>query len=79
MEASNRRLYYTEYDRIPIPADIPELGVQKGEEGVVRSLRNGGDEVHAAVQVTYSTNQPKGWVDMQVVPEEKISSYTVDG
>lgn len=76
METPTRRLYYTEYDRIPIPQDIPELGIEKGTEGVIRSLRNHRDEVHATVQVTYSTNQPRGWVDMQVIPEERVSSYT---
>jgi hypothetical protein len=77
LETPARKLYYTEYDRIPIPQDIPDLGIQKGAEGVIRSLRHHRNGVHAAVQVTYSTNQPRGWVDLQVVPEEKVSSYIV--
>lgn len=73
---SNGRLLYTEYDRIVIPQDIPELGVEKGAEGVVRGLHRRPDGVHASVMVTYSTNQPRGLVDMQVAPEEKVASYT---
>ena len=70
------RLFYTEYDRIAIPDDIPELGVKKGNEGVIRRLNHDRDNVTAAVMVTYSTNQPRGWVDVQIKPEKKVSSYT---
>ena len=67
---------YAEYDRISIPEDVPALGVQKGYEGVVHGLDYRNETVHASVLVTYSTNQPRGWVGLQVAPEKKVSSYT---
>lgn len=67
---------YREYDRVSIPEDVPELGVEKGNEGVVHDLSYGKETVHASVLVRYSTNQPRGWIQLQVSPEEKISSYT---
>ncbi len=67
---------YAEYDRISIPEDVPALGVQKGYEGVVYGLDYRNETVHASVLVTYSTNQPRGWVGLQVAPEKKVSSYT---
>ena len=68
---------YAEYDRITIPEDVPALGVRKGNEGVIHGLDYRHNEtVHASVLVTYSTNQPRGWVGVQVAPEQKVSSYT---
>lgn len=67
---------FAEYDRISIPEDVPALGVEQGNEGVIRSLDYNNETVHASVLVTYSTNQPRGWVDVQVAPKEKVSSYT---
>lgn len=81
METSGQnrsKALYAEYDRIPIPEDVPELGVEKGNEGVIRELKHHPNSVTASVMVTYSTNQPKGWVDVQVAPQEKVSSYTVE-
>ncbi len=71
------RLIYKEHDRISIPQDIPELGVEKGAEGVVKSLDYADNNVRASVVVTYSTNQPRGLVNVQLTPEEKVSSYTL--
>lgn len=73
--AQKPRVRYAQYDLISIPEDVPELGVQKGHEGVIRSLDYYNDTVYASVLVTYSTNQPRGWVGMEVAPSEKISSY----
>lgn len=67
---------YTEYDRISIPEDVPALGVEKGYEGVIHGLDYHDDIVYASVLVSYSTDQPRGWVGVQVAPEEKVSSYT---
>ena len=78
METSERnggRLLYKEYDRIEIPEDIPELGVERGNEGVIQTLDYANNRVHASVMVTYSTAQPRGWVDLQLLPEEKVNSY----
>ena len=74
-ERSGGRLLYIEYDRIPIPEDIPELGIERGNEGVIHTLDYADNRVHASVMVTYSTNRTRGWVDMQLLPEEKVSSY----
>lgn len=74
-EKKSGKALYAEYDRIPIPEDIPALGVEKGCQGVVHNLDYQNDTVYASVLVTYSTNQPRGWVDMQVAPEKKVASY----
>ncbi|MGB3634493.1 MAG: hypothetical protein WA982_10680 [Rubrobacteraceae bacterium] len=71
----NSKARYAEYDRISIPEDVPALGVEKGYEGVIQSLDYQNETVYASVLVTYSTNQPRGWVDVQVAPREKVSSY----
>ena len=71
------RPLYTEYDRIAIPEDISELGVRKGSEGVVRGLKHDPNSVTASVMVMHSTNQTKGWVNVQVTPRRKVSSYKV--
>ena len=71
------RPLYTEYDRITIPENISELGVKKGQKGVVRELKHDPNSVTASVMVTHSTNQTKGWVDVQVSPRVEVSSYTV--
>ncbi|MDP8940634.1 MAG: hypothetical protein M3N10_10175 [Actinomycetota bacterium] len=70
---------YAEYDCISIPEDVPELGVKKGAERVIHNLDYHNGAVYASVLVTYSTNQPRGWVGVQVAPEEKVSSCTEIG
>jgi hypothetical protein len=32
------RVLYREHDRIPIPKDVPELGIRREDEGVIRRL-----------------------------------------
>ena len=58
----NGRLLCQEHDRITIPADVPALGVRKGDEGIVRNLELYNETVFAFVTITYSTGQTKGWV-----------------
>lgn len=70
------RLLYQEHDRIPIPEDIPALGVENGDEGIIRRLDFYKNTVFAFVMVTYSTGQSRGWVVMEVKPEMQIHSYT---
>ncbi len=70
------RTLYAEHDLIPIPEDVPALGIEKGNEGVIEKLEYGGDRVCASVLVTYSTHQPKGSVMVGLAPEEKVLSYT---
>lgn len=72
--ARSARLHQ-EYDRIPVPEDVPEIGVRAGEEGVIRRLTYLRNSVFAFVMVTYSTGQPKGWVVVEVKPEQKVRSY----
>lgn len=66
---------YTRYDRAPIPEDIPELGVKKGDEGVVEDLDLRNNNVFASVRVYRSTGQTSGMVEMQVRPRQEIVSY----
>ena len=69
---------YTEYDRITLPEGIPALGVPAGSEGIISRLDYQRNNVYADVTVTYSTQQPRGSVLMEIAPEEKIISYSAD-
>jgi hypothetical protein len=71
------RPFYREHDLIPIPEDIPALGVEKGGRGLIRDLALRNDKVVALVKVDYSTGQTRGWVEMNVVPEQKVLSYSL--
>ncbi len=79
MEATTQRREtrpaYQEYDVIPIPTDIPELGVKKGDEGVIDNLSLSHDTVVASVRVYHSTRQLKGMVDMRIKPGEEVVSF----
>ncbi len=74
--AKGTRVLYQEHDRIPIPEDLPELGIRWGDEGVVRRLTYLRNTVFAFVMVTYSTGQLRGWVVVEIKPERKVRSYT---
>lgn len=82
METSTReqsgRLVYQEHDLISIPEDVPSLEVERDDEGIVRELVLLNEGVTAFVEVPYSTGQTRGWVLMQVMPEEKVLSYTLE-
>lgn len=71
--------FYKEHDRIQICEGVPELGIEKGKEGVVRDLTLHNDRVLASVKVSYSTGQPRGSVLVEVKPEPKVLSYSVEG
>ena len=71
---SGARLRYQEYDRIP--EDVPALGVEMGDEGVIRSLHLENETVLAFIVVSYSTGQTRGWVILEIKPENKVRSYT---
>ncbi|MGB3681298.1 MAG: hypothetical protein WA990_02310 [Rubrobacteraceae bacterium] len=75
MQGESRTLY-AERDLIPIPGNVPELGVKSGHEGVIEKLEYQNDRVYASVLVTYSTRQPRGSVFVGLVPEQGILSYT---
>lgn len=68
---------YAERDLIPIPGNIPELGVEHGHEGVIEKLDYRNDRVYASVLVTYSTKQPRGSVLMGLAPVNRVISYTI--
>ena len=70
------RLHHQEHDRISIPEDVPALGVEEGDEGVVRGLHLDNETVLAFVAIAYSTGQPRGEVTMEVKPLRKVRSYT---
>jgi hypothetical protein len=73
---SGAQLRHQEYDRIPIPEDVPALGVDKGDEGIIRGLHLDNETVLAFVMVSYSTGQTRGWVILEIKPENKVRSYT---
>jgi hypothetical protein len=56
----NGRLFYREHDLIPIPRDIPELGISEGQRGLVKGLEFDYGRVLALVKVNYSTGQTRG-------------------
>jgi hypothetical protein len=72
----SERLRHREYDRISIPEDVPALGIEKGDEGIIRGLSLHNETVFAFVMVTYSTGQTRGWVIMELKPQLKVRSYT---
>ena len=73
-----RPLVYGVHDLISIPEDVPEFGVERGDEGVIRELVLLNESVAAFVEVSYSTGQTKGWILVEVMPEEKVLSYTLE-
>lgn len=72
------RLVYQELDRISIPEDVPVLEVKRGDEGIIRELVLYNDSVTAFVEISYSTGQTRSWVVMEIMPEEKVLSYTLE-
>lgn len=66
------RSLYVERDLIPIPEDLPVLGIAEGDEGLITNLKLKNNNVVALVQVSYSTGQPRGWVEMSVIPEKVL-------
>ena len=72
------RLVHHELDRISIPEDVPALEVKGGDEGVIRELVLYNDNVTAFVEISYSTGQTRGWIFVEIMPEEKVLSYTLE-
>jgi hypothetical protein len=70
------RVIHQEHDRIPIPEGVPQLGIRRGDEGVIRRLTYLRNTVFAFVMVTYSTGQLRGWVVVEIKPERRVRSYT---
>ena len=70
------RLLCQERDRIPIPEDVPALGIRKGDEGIVRKLDLYNDTVFAFLMITYSTGQIRGWIIMGIKPNHKVRFFT---
>ena len=73
-----RPLVYQVHDLISIPEDVPELEIERGDEGIIRDLVLLNESVAAFVEVSYSTGQTKGWILVEVMPEEKVLSYTLE-
>lgn len=69
-----------ERDVIPIPGDIPSLGVKAGDVGLVKSLdmRNS-DELVALIEIFYSTGQTRGWVEINLAPKARVLSHSAIG
>lgn len=70
-----RHPMYQEHDLITIPEDIPELGISRGDVGVVKDLDLRNDTVVATVMTYYSTGHERGVVEMSVRPDTKVVSY----
>ncbi len=74
-----RPLVYQVHDLISIPEDVPQLEIERGDEGIIRDLVLLNESVAAFVEVSYSTGQTRGWILVEVMPEEKVLSYTLEG
>ena len=57
-------------------SDVPALGVEEGDEGVIRGLQLDNETVLAFVAIAYSTGQPRGEVTVEIKPSRKVRSYT---
>ena len=68
------RPLYAGHDLTPIPGNVPALGIEKGNEGVIEKLEYHNDSVYASVLVTHSTHQPKGSILVGLALEEKVLS-----
>ncbi len=83
MEAPTRErgrpLVYQVRDLISIPEDVPELEIERGDEGIIRELVLVNESVTAFVEISYSTGQTRGWILVEIMPEEKVLSYTLEG
>ena len=78
LERSMRPVYQV-HDLISIPGDVPALEVERGDEGIIRELVLVNESVTAFVEVSYSTGQTRGWILVEITPEEKVLSYTLEG
>ena len=76
MQAPTKRFLYQEHDRIPVPEDVPVLGVRKGDQGIIRKLTYLHNTVFAFVRIDYSTGQTRGWIIMEVKPNVEVRSFT---
>lgn len=74
-----RPLVYQVRDLISIPEDVPALEIESGDEGIIRELVLVNESVTAFVEVSYSTGQIRGWILVEIMPEEKVLSYTLEG
>ena len=74
-----RPLVYQVRDLISIPEDVPELEIEWGDEGIIRELILLNESVTAFVEVSYSTGQTRGWILVEVTPEARVLSYTLEG
>jgi len=73
---SGTRLRHQEHDRLSIPEDVPALGIEEDDEGVIRGLHLDNETVLAFVAIAYSTGQPRGEVTVEIKPLRKVRSYT---
>ena len=73
---TKRASSHQEYDRISIPDDVPALGIEKGDEGIIRGLSLHDETVFAFVMITYSAGQARGWVIIELKPQLKVRTYT---
>ena len=69
-------LRHQEHDRLPIPEDVPALGIEEGDEGVIRGLHLDNETVLTFVAIAYSTGQPRGEATVEIKPLRKVRSYT---
>lgn len=83
MEAPTRErgrpLVYQVRDLISIPEDVPALEIERGDEGIIRELVLVNESVTAFVEISYSTGQTRGWILVEIMPEENVLSYTLEG
>ncbi|CAA9427909.1 MAG: hypothetical protein AVDCRST_MAG80-362 [uncultured Rubrobacteraceae bacterium] len=74
-----RQLVYEVRDLISVPENVPALEVERGDVGIIRELVLLNDSVTAFVEIPYSTGQTRGWILVEIMPETKVLSYTLEG
>ncbi|MGH3088974.1 MAG: hypothetical protein ACRDSJ_16865 [Rubrobacteraceae bacterium] len=65
---------YKEFDRVPIPRSIPELGIEAGAKGTVHDVYDEGRSLF--VEVSGEDGIPLGFVDLDLYPEPRVVAYS---
>lgn len=68
---------YEELEMVAVPEDVPELGVQAGDEGVIAHVYNGGKMLD--VEIGREDGTSAGFVDLHVSEDGflKVIGYSL--
>lgn len=78
--ASAKTRTYRELDVVPVPEDIPEIGVRAGDEGTVDTVYDGGRMV--SVEMSSGEGRSFAFVDLRLegpAGEPVVAGYTPIG